>query len=68
MRENLQLINGALDKNEIKAAFDAADQWASDNAASFNSALPQPARDVLNASQKALLLNIVIAKRHRAGA
>ena len=47
---------------------DAADQWASDNAASFNAALPQPARTVLTAAQKARLLAWVILKRYQVDA
>lgn len=54
-------------KAELRAALDAADQWASDNAASFNTALPQPARSVLTASQKARLLTFVVTKRYITG-
>lgn len=55
---------GAITKADLRAALDAADQWASDNAASFNSALPLPARTVLTPAQKARLLAWVILKRH----
>ena len=59
---------GAVLKAELRAAIDAADQWASDNANSYNSALPLPARTVLTASQKARLLAWVILKRWNVGA
>jgi hypothetical protein len=58
----------AITKTQLRAAIDAADQWASDNAASFNSALPVAARNNLAAPQKARLLAWVVLKRHVAGA
>lgn len=67
MRENKATITGAMTRGELRAAIDAADNWADSNAASYNSALPLPARTVLSASQKAALLNIIIAKRFAAG-
>lgn len=51
-------------KADLRAALNAADQWADDNASEFNLAMPQPARGSLTAKQKALLLMFVIAKRH----
>ena len=54
-------------KVALRAAFDAADQWTSDNAASFNLAIPQPARAALSPSQKALILMLVVAKRFKVG-
>ena len=54
-------------KHDVLAAVAAADQWASDNAASFNSALPAAARTNLTASQKARLLTAVIEKRWKVG-
>jgi len=48
---------------ELRAAIDAADDWAVANAASFNSALPQPARGVLTTAQKALIFNWVVRWR-----
>lgn len=50
-------------KGELRAAFDAADTWVSDNASAFNSALPQPARGALTSSQKARLLMLVVRQR-----
>ena len=67
MRENRAEITGALTKAELRAAVDAADQWVSDNASSFNTALPVAARTALNASQKAAILMFVVAKRFGSG-
>lgn len=50
-------------KDALRAALDAADQWVDDNSASFNSALPQPARSALTARQKARLLMRVVSRR-----
>ena len=58
---------GGITKADLRAAINAADQWASDNAASYNTALPQPARAELTAAQKARLLAWVIMKRHKVG-
>lgn len=54
-------------KPDLRAAVDAIDQWISDNAASFNTAIPQPARTNLTASQKARLLMNVVRKRYAKG-
>lgn len=53
----------SLTRAQLRPAFDASDDWAVANAASFNSALPQPARGVLTAADKALLLSRVIRRR-----
>jgi len=53
----------ALDTVDIKAAIDAADDWADANAASFNTALPVPFRTTATVAQKALLLAYVCMKR-----
>jgi hypothetical protein len=55
---------GALTKAELRAAVNAADAWADANAASFNAALPQPARSALTARQKARLLAVVLRRRY----
>jgi hypothetical protein len=68
MRENTDAITGALTKAEIKAAVDAMDVWANDNAASLNSAIPTPARTVLSTAQKNALFSIVTFKRYGTGA
>lgn len=51
-------------KADLKAAITAADSWADANAASYNTALPQPARNALTARQKARLLMNVIKRRY----
>lgn len=51
-------------KANLKAALDAADDWAEANAASFNTAIPQPARGALSARQKAKLLALVLERRY----
>lgn len=53
-----------LSKADLRAAVDAADAWADANAASYNSALPQPARGALTAAQKARLLWFVMRRRY----
>lgn len=52
-----------ISKDELRAAVDAIDAWVDSNAASFNSAIPQPARGSPTARQKARLLSRVIAQR-----
>lgn len=58
---------GSLSKADLRAAVDAIDQWISDNAAAFNSAIPQPARGALSAAQKASIFSAVVAKRFEKG-
>jgi len=53
-----------MSKSDIQAAVNAADQWADDNAASYNSALPVTFRTNATAGQKALLLAMVVLARH----
>jgi len=52
-----------LSKMDLRAAIDATDEWINDNSASFNTALPEPAKSNLTAAQKARLLMVVIQKR-----
>ena len=54
-------------KDDLRAAIDAADQWVSDNQASFNTALPEPFKSTGSTSQKALVLQFVIQKRFLEG-
>jgi hypothetical protein len=49
---------------DIRAAVDATDTWIDSNSASFNTALPQPARNSLTATQKTMLFMAVAAMRH----
>jgi hypothetical protein len=55
-------------KAQLRAAVDAADTWASDNAASYNTALPAPFRTSASAAQKSRLLEAVIIRRRAVGA
>ena len=52
-----------LTKAELRAALDATDAWIDSNATAFNSALPQPARGTLSATQKTLLFCYVAMRR-----
>ena len=54
---------GALSKQDLRAAVDAIDTWIDDNLASFNSAIPQPARSELTAKQKAEIFFAVARRR-----
>ena len=57
----------AITKPQLRAAFNALDQFLSDNAAAINTALPVAARNGLTTPQKARLLQIVIQRRYRSG-
>lgn len=61
MRENIETMS--ITKTQLRAAVDAIDDWVNNNAAAFNTAIPQPARTALTASQKARLLMLVAIKR-----
>lgn len=50
-------------KPDLRAAVDAIDAWVDANQASFNAAIPQPARNNLTAVQKSLLLMFVVMRR-----
>lgn len=50
-------------KADFRAAVAATDDWIDANAASFNAALPQPARNTLTAREKALLFMLVADRR-----
>lgn len=54
-------------KADLRAAFNALDDWFDTNAATLNSALPVAARTGLSTAQKARLLRAVIAKRYLSG-
>jgi hypothetical protein len=53
-----------LTKVQLRAAINAADQWAEDNASAYNTALPTAARNNLSTPQKAMVLMFVVARRH----
>lgn len=65
MRKEANVNGGAgvVTKAELQAAVNAVDSWVDSNAASFNAAIPQPARGALSAAQKAALLQYVVQKR-----
>lgn len=58
---------GALTKNDIQAAVSAIDDWCVANQASFNAALPQPARAELTLAQKTSLFMRVVRRRFERG-
>lgn len=66
--EMMRLGGVSITKADLRAAFDAIDDWFDNNAATLNSVLPQPARSSLTTPQKALLLSLVIRKRYDVGA
>ena len=53
----------AINKIDLRAAVNAADDWVEANKASFNNALPAAAKTNLTASQKARLLEFVVRQR-----
>ena len=50
-------------KQDIRAAIDAVDNWLEANRASFNAAIPAPAKSGLTSRQKMKLLMLIINKR-----
>lgn len=50
-------------KADLRAAVDALDAFLDTNAATINSAIPQPARGALSSAQKARLLSLVAMRR-----
>jgi hypothetical protein len=54
-------------KADLRAAVNAIDTWISDNAASLNSAIPQPARSALTSAQKSRLFRMVAKRRYEDG-
>ncbi len=65
MRSPQHMFNGAgsITKAQLRAAIDAADDWADANASAYNTAIPQPARSALSSKQKAAILMFVIDRR-----
>jgi len=66
--EYMQLISTrrtttTLLKPELRAAVDAIDTWVNDNASSYNSAIPLPARTSLTQKQKVELLLFIVKRR-----
>jgi len=60
---NLREALGALSKQQLRDAIDATDTWIDDNQASYNSALPEAARNALTQSQKTILFCAVALAR-----
>lgn len=65
----LRNLTGSCDftKTELRAAVNAADDWADANATAYNLALPAAFRTKASAAQKALLLAAVVMRRHGGG-
>lgn len=61
MRRNTEACG--FTKTDLRSAVDATDQWIDANAASFNTALPQPFRGQATTAQKTLLLCWVAMRR-----
>lgn len=58
----------AITKHDLRAAFDAIDNFFESNKTTINQAIPEPARSGLTTSQKALLLALVLRARYDVGA
>lgn len=59
-----ELAFPGLTKADVRAAVNAADDWAEANSTSYNTALPQPFRNTATAAAKGLLLCFVIMRRN----
>lgn len=62
MRENDEVVS--ITKAELRAAFDAIDDWQQSNAATINAAIPQPARGALSPAQKARIFTLIAEQRY----
>lgn len=58
---------GTMTKADVRAAIDAADQWISDNQASFKTALPAAFAANATNAQKIELFMLIADGRHGAG-
>ena len=58
----------AVTKADLRAAFDAIDDFFEANKAAINNALPEPAKSGLTTAQKALVLALVLRVRFDVGA
>jgi hypothetical protein len=67
MRTFHELEHLSITKLDLRAAFDACDQWVNDNALAFNQTLPQPARGAMTASQKSRMLTFIAKWRYDRG-
>ncbi len=57
----------AVERADVKAAFDAMDDWLDLNETTLNLAIPLPARTNLTAAQKRRLFLWVVRKRYETG-
>ena len=67
MRETPPGTVYTISKQDLRAAYDALDTWLSDNAATINLAIPQPARGALSTTEKARLFSKVLRDRYIKG-
>lgn len=61
----VERVGCGISKADLRAAVNAIDQWVDDNAAAFNSAIPQPARGTLTTREKARILLRVVERRFK---
>lgn len=54
-------------KADLRAAVNAIDDYLHTNAATINTAIPQPARGALTVAQKSRLMRLVMRKRFEEG-
>jgi len=54
---------GVVTKADVQAVVNATDQWQDDNAAAFNTALPEPGKSALSLTQKTIIFCYVALKR-----
>jgi hypothetical protein len=66
MRVNNEPVS--VTKADLRAAFNALDDFLETNKTAINNAIPQPARGELSARQKAWILARVIEQRFKVGA
>lgn len=64
---NLERDALEITKSNVKAAFDALDDWVNSQQSTINAAIPLPARTALTTAQKAMLLIAVLDRRYLSG-
>lgn len=62
-KSSLREVVAGVTKADLRAAVNAIDAWLDANAASLNSAIPQPARGALTTQQKLDLILRVLRRR-----
>ncbi len=58
---------GAVVKADVRAMFDALDNFLNTNAATINNQIPTAAKTALTANDKALALQLLLQQRYRSG-